>query len=160
MVVSEILTSNTTSPVPSEASVSAILTISPEHQPITDPSYVLTPSESGNQQAQQPSLPVNEPEPVSVAALSIAETNQQGVAATNMSYTAAAGLSAAPMLPPATNIAAAPGLSASPMLPPAANIAAAPGITASPMLPPQMFDSPVISGLGSPPAPVMATTSS
>merc|ERR1719154_969211 len=136
MVVSEILTSNTTSPVPSEASVSAILTISPEHQPITDPSYVPTPSESGNQQAQQPSLPVNEPEPVSVAALTIAETNQQGVAAPSMSYTAAAGLSAAPMLPPATNIAAAPGLSASPMLPPAANIAAAPGITASPMLPP------------------------
>jgi len=168
MVSSEILTSNTTSPVPSEASVSANLTVSPEHQSITDPSHVPTTSEStlGTQQAQQPSLPVNEPEPVSVAALTISEPSQQVVAAPNMmmppaaSNAAAPGLSASPMLPPATSIAAATGLSASPMLPPATSIAAATGLTASPMLPPQMFDSPVISGLGSTPAPVMATTSS
>jgi len=123
IVGSEFLTSTTTSPVPPETSVSAILTVSPEHLPIATPSPVPTPSESitSSQQAQQPSLPVIEPEPVvSVTATAVSDPPQQ--------------------------VFVAPSIVAPTVLSP------------TPMLPPRM--SPVISGLGSTPAPVMATTSS
>jgi hypothetical protein len=115
IIGSEIATSTTTSPVPSEASVSPILTFSPEPSsvPALSPSI---PAATHHQQAQQPFLP---PQSESVGA--VIEPLQQALAAA--SITATAGVSPSPV--------------------------------------PQMADvAPVISGLSSTPAPVMATTSS